>query len=47
LGVGLLGALLLAAPVLPLATTCAVCEAFGWERGIDHRPEDAPMFYGL
>lgn len=47
LGVGLLGALLLAASVLPLATTYAVCEAFGWERGIDHRPGDAPMFYGL
>jgi len=46
-GVGLLGASLLAASVLPLATTYAVCEAFGWERGIDHRPEDAPAFYGL
>ena len=42
-----MGALLLAASVLPLATTYAVCEAFGWERGIDHRPEDAPMFFGL
>jgi len=29
-GVGLLGASLLAASVLPLATTYAVCEAFGW-----------------
>lgn len=46
-GVGLLGASLLAASVLPLATTYAVCEAFGWERGINHRPEDAPIFYGL
>jgi len=46
-GIGLLGASLLAASVLPLATTYAVCEAFGWERGIDHRPEDAPMFFGL
>mgnify|MGYP005840959023 CR=1 FL=1 len=46
-GAGLLGASLLAASVLPLATTYAVCEAFGWERGIDHRPEDAPVFYGL
>jgi len=46
-GVGLLGASLLAASVLPLATTYAVCEAFGWERGLDRRPEDAPMFYGL
>ncbi|MHB0857694.1 MAG: Nramp family divalent metal transporter [Anaerolineae bacterium] len=46
-GAGLMGASLLAASVLPLATTYAVCEAFGWERGIDHRPEDAPVFYGL
>jgi len=20
---------------------------FGWERGIDHRPQEAPVFYGL
>jgi len=44
---GLLGASLLAASVLPLSTTYAVCEAFGWERGIDNRPQDAPVFYGL
>jgi Mn2+/Fe2+ NRAMP family transporter len=46
-GVGLLGASLLAAAVLPLATTYAVCEAFGWERGIDHKSHEAPVFYGL
>ena len=46
-GLGLLGASLLAASVLPLATTYAVCEAFGWERGINHKPSEAPMFYGL
>lgn len=45
--VGLLGASLLAASVLPLATTYAICEAFGWERGMDNRPQDAPVFYGL
>lgn len=44
---GLLGASLLAASVLPLATTYAICEAFGWERGIDNRPQDAPAFYSL
>jgi Mn2+/Fe2+ NRAMP family transporter len=44
---GLLGASLLAASVLPLSTTYAVCEAFGWERGLDQRPRDAPVFYGL
>lgn len=44
---GLLGASLLAASVLPLSTTYAVCEAFGWERGLNHRSKDAPVFYGL
>jgi len=44
---GLLGASLLAASVLPLSTTYAICEAFGWERGMDNRPREAPVFYGL
>lgn len=44
---GLLGASLLAASVLPLSTSYAVCEAFGWERGLDERVRDAPVFYGL
>jgi Mn2+/Fe2+ NRAMP family transporter len=46
-GVGLFGASMLAASVLPLATTYAVCEVFGWERGIDHDVREAPVFYGL
>jgi NRAMP (natural resistance-associated macrophage protein)-like metal ion transporter len=46
-GIGLLGASLLAAAILPLATTYAVCEAFGWERGIDRRSQEAPVFYGV
>lgn len=46
-GIGLLGASLLAASVLPLSTTYAVCEAFGWERGLDNRPGEAPIFFGL
>lgn len=46
-GLGLFGASLLAASVLPLATTYAVCEAFGWERGIDRQAKEAPLFYGL
>ncbi len=33
--------------MLPLSTTYAICEAFGWERGLDHRTEEAPIFYGL
>ncbi|MBI5304923.1 MAG: Nramp family divalent metal transporter [Chloroflexi bacterium] len=44
---GLLGASLLAASILPLSTAYAVCEAFGWERGVNQTWEDAPVFYGL
>ncbi len=44
---GLLGASLLAASVLPLSTAYAICEAFGWERGLDRRSQEAPFFYGL
>lgn len=43
---GLLGASLLAVSVLPLSTTYAVCEAFGFERGLNRTFRDAPVFYG-
>ena len=44
---GLLGASLLAGSILPLSTAYAICEAFGWERGVNQTMEDAPVFYGL
>jgi len=44
---GLMGASILAAMVLPLSTVYAITEAFGWERGLDQRRRDAPIFYGL
>ncbi len=44
---GLLGASLLAASILPLTSAYAVCEAFGWERGLQQSWDDAPIFYGL
>jgi Mn2+/Fe2+ NRAMP family transporter len=44
-GIGLLGASLLAISVLPLATTYAMCEAFGFERGLSRRMKEAPAFY--
>jgi Mn2+/Fe2+ NRAMP family transporter len=44
---GLLGASLLALSVLPLSTTYAFCEAFGFERGLNRRLKDAPVFYGI
>ena len=44
---GLFNASLFAASILPLSTTYYVCEAFGWESGIDKRREEAPQFYFL
>jgi Mn2+/Fe2+ NRAMP family transporter len=44
---GLMGASILAALVLPLSTVYAITEAFGWERGLDQKRRDAPVFYGL
>ncbi len=46
-GLGLLGASLLAAGVLPLATTYVMSEALGFERGVSHSWEEAPIFMGL
>ncbi len=46
-GMGLLGASLLGAVVMPLSTSYAICEAFGWESGISHRFSEAPVFMGL
>ncbi len=45
--IGLLGASLLAVSVLPLSTTYAFCEAYGFERGLNRKLKDAPVFYGL
>src|SRR6201986_5059075 len=46
-GVGLLGASLLAAAILPIATSYAVAESLGFEKGIGRRTEEAPVFVGL
>jgi NRAMP (natural resistance-associated macrophage protein)-like metal ion transporter len=46
-GVGLIGAALLAASILPLSTAYSVCEAVGVEATLDDRPRDAPIFYGV
>ncbi len=45
--VGLLGASLLAASVLPLTAAYAITEAFGWERGIDRTWAEAPAFNAI
>ena len=46
-GVGLLGASLLACAIIPLSTAYAVCEAFGFESGVDNSLSEAPVFFGL
>ncbi len=45
--VGLLGAALLAAGVLPLSTSYSFAEAFGFERGVGRGFQEAPFFWGL
>ncbi len=45
--IGLLGASLLAACVLPLTASYAITEAFGWERGIDRSWSEAPAFNAI
>ncbi|MFN2465360.1 MAG: Nramp family divalent metal transporter [Candidatus Dormibacteria bacterium] len=45
--IGLVGASLLAASVLPLSTAYALSEAFGWERGVNRKLREAPAFFGI
>lgn len=45
--VGLFGASFLACCVIPLCTAYAVCEAFGFESGLDNKIKEAPVFFGL
>jgi NRAMP (natural resistance-associated macrophage protein)-like metal ion transporter len=42
---GLLNASVFSAAILPLSTAYAVCEALGWETGVDRRPWEAPGFF--
>jgi Mn2+ and Fe2+ transporters of the NRAMP family len=44
---GLLVASIFSATILPIATAFYVCEAFGFEAGIDKKLDEAPQFYGL
>ncbi|HBF39572.1 MAG TPA: Mn transporter [Firmicutes bacterium] len=46
-GVGLFGASVLAASIIPLSTSYAICEAFGWESGINNKVTEAPAFFGI
>jgi Mn2+/Fe2+ NRAMP family transporter len=46
-GFGLWNASLFAASILPLSTAYTVCEALGWESGVDKDLKSAPEFYIL
>jgi Mn2+/Fe2+ NRAMP family transporter len=43
---GLLNASVFSAAILPLSTAYVVCEAFGWESGVDKSFSQAPIFFG-
>jgi Mn2+/Fe2+ NRAMP family transporter len=44
---GLLNASLFAASILPLSTAYTICEALGWENGVNKNFQEAPHFYTL
>jgi Mn2+/Fe2+ NRAMP family transporter len=44
-GIGLLGASILAAVIVPLTTAYAVTESLGWETGVGRSVKDSPLFY--
>jgi len=46
-GIGLLGASLLAAAVVPLSSSYAIAEAVGAERSVSNSVREAPLFFGL
>ena len=45
--IGLLGASLLAAAILPVTAAYVIAETFGFEKGISHRAREAPVFVGV
>jgi Mn2+/Fe2+ NRAMP family transporter len=46
-GLGLFGASMLAAGVLPLATAYSISEALGFEKGVSRSFREAPIFLGI
>ncbi|HEV8516261.1 MAG TPA: Nramp family divalent metal transporter [Candidatus Limnocylindrales bacterium] len=45
--IGLFGASVLAAMILPISTSFVICEAFGWESGVGKPFREAPAFFGI
>jgi len=46
-GAGLFGASVLACAIIPLSTAYAICEAFGWENGVNNTPSEAKAFFTI
>jgi NRAMP (natural resistance-associated macrophage protein)-like metal ion transporter len=44
--IGLLNASVFSAAILPLSTAYVLCEAFGWESGVNRTWKEAPVFFG-
>jgi Mn2+/Fe2+ NRAMP family transporter len=44
--IGLLNASVFSAAILPLSTAYVICEAFGWEAGVNRKWREAPIFFG-
>jgi NRAMP (natural resistance-associated macrophage protein)-like metal ion transporter len=44
---GLFASSTLGASILPLSSSYAICEAFGWENGISKKFREAPIFFSL
>jgi Mn2+/Fe2+ NRAMP family transporter len=44
---GLFASSTLGASILPLSSSYAICEAFGWENGISKQFDEAPIFFTL
>ncbi len=45
--IGLLNAAIFSVAIIPLSTAYAICEAFGWEAGLDRTMRQAPVFYSI
>jgi Mn2+/Fe2+ NRAMP family transporter len=45
--IGLLGASLLAAAILPVTAAYVIAETFGFEKGLSRRPREAPVFVAV
>lgn len=44
---GLLNASIFSAAILPLSTSYTLCEAFGWESGVNRKWHEAPIFFTI